>query len=716
MVKRSLALCLLLLALTGGLGTPESLAQTPTEPDTSAVEPEAEATLEALDEESGDGEQLVELLTALADEPLELNTAPVEELAQIPAFGPLLAARIVAWRTQNGPFRSIPEVRAVPGVTEVVFLAARPYLRIGEALGPSQQPRRFAPWPRPGEVLRTARTEVIQRYIRRLNLGRGYDGDTTGSFYAGSPERLYTRLQVRTPKRLSLNLTLEKDPGEVFTWDPSASSYGYDFASTHLALFNAGRIKTLVVGDYTASFGQGLALWRSIGTGKGRETVRPLARIGTGIVPYSSTDENQFFRGAATTVLVTPSLAASAFASRRTLDASVHLADTTGEDGQDERLFEEAVTTLSTSGLHRTPNERAQKDAATETLLGGGLSWTHRRTVVGLAGYRSTFTEPFQSDPAPYRRFAFTGTEATMLSLYSHTFVGNYLLFGELARGPGNTVATLGGATLRLGRAAEAVVLARHYPKDFNSLHGYGFGERAGTTQNESGLYAGVWLHPDRTWTLAAYFDQYRFPWLRFSVPRPTSGYDALVLIEHHPRAWLTAYLQARTETKEAGFTAQAPGGPALDAVTPETRQSLRLHTDYRFTRALRVRARLEAVRFRRPDMPDAYGVLLFQDLRWLPYPAVQIDLRYALFDTDSFDARVFAYENDLRYTFSVPSFSGRGQRWYALLYLTPHPRTVVEAKYAVTRFEDVTSVGSGLDEADGNLVREIRLQLRIRL
>lgn len=714
MVTRLLALCFGL--LLGGFAAPGSLAQTPTEPDTAAVEPDAEAALEALDEDAGEAEQLVELLTALADEPLELNTATVAELAQIPAFGPLLAARIVARREQAGPFGSIPEIRTVEGVTEAVFLAARPYLRIGEALVQPRQARRFAPWPRPSELLREARTEVIQRYIRRLDLGRGYDGDTTGAFYTGSPERLYTRLQVRTRNRLSLNLTLEKDPGEPFAWNPSESSYGYDFASAHLALFNAGRIKTLVVGDYAANFGQGLALWRSIGTGKGRETVRPLARIGTGIAPYSSTDENQFFRGVATTVLLTPAVAVSAFASRRSLDAAVGLPDTTGVVEEEAPFFEEAVSALATSGLHRTPNEQGQKDATTETLLGGNLAWTHRRTVVGLTGYRSTFAEPFQPDPAPYRRFAFTGTEATLLSAYSHAFVGNYLLFGEVARGPGDAVGAVGGAMVRLGRAAEAVVLARRYPQDFTSLHGYGFGERAGSTQNESGLYVGVTLRPHRAWTLAGYFDQYRFPWLRFAVPRPTSGYDALLLLEHQPRSWFTVYLQARTETKEAGFTAQAPGGPALEAVSPETRQSLRLHTDYRFTRELRVRTRLEGVRFRTPEAPDEYGVLLYQDLRWLPRKTVQIDVRYALFDTDSFDARVFAFENDLRYTFSVPSFSGRGQRGYVLLQLTPRSRIVAECKYAVTRFEDVTTVGSGLDEADGNRLREIRLQLRVRL
>lgn len=47
---------------------------------------------------------------------INLNTATAEELAELPKVGPILAQRIVDWRTQQGPFKSPEELDAVDGV------------------------------------------------------------------------------------------------------------------------------------------------------------------------------------------------------------------------------------------------------------------------------------------------------------------------------------------------------------------------------------------------------------------------------------------------------------------------------------------------------------------------------------------------------------------------------------------------------------------------
>lgn len=48
--------------------------------------------------------------------PIRLNTATVDELQGIPGVGPVTAQQIVAFREQNGPFRSVDELDAVPGI------------------------------------------------------------------------------------------------------------------------------------------------------------------------------------------------------------------------------------------------------------------------------------------------------------------------------------------------------------------------------------------------------------------------------------------------------------------------------------------------------------------------------------------------------------------------------------------------------------------------
>ena len=50
--------------------------------------------------------------------PLDLNTATAEELAALPGIGETLAARILAYRADNGPFESVEELTEVSGIGE----------------------------------------------------------------------------------------------------------------------------------------------------------------------------------------------------------------------------------------------------------------------------------------------------------------------------------------------------------------------------------------------------------------------------------------------------------------------------------------------------------------------------------------------------------------------------------------------------------------------
>jgi competence protein ComEA len=49
---------------------------------------------------------------------LDLNTATAEQLDGLPGIGPVLAERIVDWRTEHGRFGSVDQLREVPGIGE----------------------------------------------------------------------------------------------------------------------------------------------------------------------------------------------------------------------------------------------------------------------------------------------------------------------------------------------------------------------------------------------------------------------------------------------------------------------------------------------------------------------------------------------------------------------------------------------------------------------
>ncbi len=69
--------------------------------------------------------------TASAQPLVNINTATVEELQQLPRVGPALAQRIVAYREMYGPFKNIEDIMQVSGVGEAIFAAIRDYITVG---------------------------------------------------------------------------------------------------------------------------------------------------------------------------------------------------------------------------------------------------------------------------------------------------------------------------------------------------------------------------------------------------------------------------------------------------------------------------------------------------------------------------------------------------------------------------------------------------------
>jgi len=56
---------------------------------------------------------------------LDLNAASASDFEDLPGIGPVLAQRIVDWRTDNGPFASVDQLREVSGIGEATFADLR---------------------------------------------------------------------------------------------------------------------------------------------------------------------------------------------------------------------------------------------------------------------------------------------------------------------------------------------------------------------------------------------------------------------------------------------------------------------------------------------------------------------------------------------------------------------------------------------------------------
>ena len=696
--------------------------------DTLAVPDEIDGRFEALveDELAGDPTELLELLTALRENPLDVNAATAEELAQIPAFTPALAAAVVRYRERNGPFPSLPLLQQVEGVTPDVYLDARPYLAAGPPLaGPVRVAARFPAAPTAREVVGGLRYSGIQRVQRRLDTPAGYLGPDSLRVYPGSPARVYTRLQATYRRQVSVNVTLEKDPGEPFRFDGGTNTYGYDYVSAHAAVLDAGRIDALVVGDYVAEFGQGVALWRASGFGKGPDAVQGPVRSGRGLRPYGSVDENNFLRGTALTVAAHPNLYVSAFASRRALDASVlapDSADVFDPDLPPGALTGQVVTSLAADGLHRTDRELARKDALDETLVGGGvegrLSTGRVQGRAGVVATRSRFGAPLGAGTRPDELFDFVGSEATVVSVYADAkarAAGH--AFGEVVCAGGRAASAAwpaSGPTWAAARTSSSSGATT--PRTSRASTG---------TRSASGTGSGG-TRPGST-SAPASARRRRGPWTptSTSIGSRSSGSTCRARVGAWRRsaAWSTGRAGTSGRTSRPGRRRAKSAwtwrmrSPARQSAGSPTRRARRSGSTASgdASRSLRLRARVEGSRYAEAGEPTQTGSLVYQDVRWQALGWLRSDVRLTLFNTDGYDARLYAFENDLTGVFSIPALSGRGVRGYVLLTAEPVENLVAQVKLAATWFRNVRRVGSGANTVEGGRVRDLGVQVRYR-
>ena len=107
---------------------------------------------------------------------------------------------------------------------------------------------------------------------------------------------------------------------------------------------------------------------------------------------------------------------------------------------------------------------------------------------------------------------------------------------------------------------------------------------------------------------------------------------------------------------------------------------------------------------------------MVYQDVIWKPVARpFSFTARYALFDINSFDARIYAYENDILYEFYVPFFQNRGSRFYINTRYRLGRNLTLEFRVGRTYLENADVIGSGNDAISGNTRTEIKTQLKVR-
>lgn len=666
---RALVTAFFLVVSSSSVFSQESKRDTVTIADT--LETLEEASVENLLEQAaqnGEESPLLDRLQQLEENPLELNDASAEELQVIPGVTSVIAQKILDARKNLRGFKRITDLREVEGIDDQLYAVLKRTARVTPRV--------------PAEFKVSYRV----RGVRDLQERRGYQDGT----YPGSPWKAYNRLFASYGQNVSAGIITEKDPGEQRL---------NDFVAGFLSIRSKKPSLKLIGGDYSVEYGQGVTVWRSLGFSKSLDVILPARKSPRGIAPYSSAEENNFYRGAAAVVTLLP-IEVSGFYSYKRIDASV---DSVGQ-----------ITSAYGFGMHRTESELRRRRAVKEEVAGGRVQFALGNSFrLGSTYHMVRFEKPFLAK----RLYDFSGHEARILGIDYDLLWRGINLFGEWARSHTGALGGISGAQINFAKGSDFVVSVRNYPRDFLSLHGFAFGERNGATQNEFGIYTGLRLRVAPSVRFSAYYDQFRFPWRTATIPFPIHGKDFLLAAEVRPVRKFMLEFKYKSETKGDAISTVDALGRSVVELADRTQRNGRMTATFDVARELRLRGRVELVKVEYSAFADGgEGILLYQDFRWKPTRQLTIDARLIFFDTDSYDTRIYEFESDLRGTLLNPALYGRGRRWYTVAQYSLFNGVNLSAKYSETYRDDVKKIGSGPDEILGNVIHRLSVQIDIRL
>ncbi len=668
----------------------ENAAAQVTEPITTNIEQQLENITENNEDVETEDDAYLQQLVQYINNPINLNTADAAAINQLRMLTPIQIQNFILYRSLVGKLIDVHELQAVPGWNLATIQKIRPYISVSLQLSVAGTIR---------HRLQNGDHNILLRTSQVLERSKGYllDSSSATNFYPGSPQKLLVRYKYVYKNLLQYGILGEKDAGEQFF--KGKQKQGFDFYSAHIFIRKMGIVKSLAIGDFTVNFGQGLTQWQSLAFKKSADVIN-VKRQADVLHPYNSAGEINFHRGVGLT-LEKRSWQVTVFGSYKKIDANL-VSDTS-------QSHDDFISSLQTSGYHRTKSEITDKGIQQQLAFGGNISYQIKRLHLGINGIQYKFKLPLIKSAEPYNIYALNGHSFGNYSIdYSYTFK-NLHFFGEAAFTSNFDKAFINGILVSASSRVDLSLLYRNISRSYQTLYTSAFTEST-YPNNENGLYGGISVRPNNYWKIDAYADFYKFPWLRYRVNAPSGGADYLVQFNYKPNKQIEIYSRYHAETKAINAN---PNQLTLSPVVQQPKKNWRTQFSYKVNEAIILRSRMELVWFDKNGISAEQGFLIFFDFIYKPLlKPYSGNIRGQYFETEGYNSRLYAYENDLLYSYSIPVFYDKGYRYYLNLNYDINKKIACWVKWSQTIYKAKNLIGSGLDEIQGSVKSEMKFQI----
>lgn len=638
-------------------------------------------------------ENMYEELLQLENNPMDLNGVTREQLENFPLLSIQQADAIFSFLEKNRPIYTVFELRNIPLLDIKTVEMILPFFSV------TLPEKRETPL-HTNHIMKYGRHETQFRFDKTLTRRAGYR-EFPDSILARYPNRKYQgedfytsfRYSFRYRQKIQMSITAEKDAGEPF-FKPDYPK-GYDHYGFHLVIKDIGALKTVALGDYRLSFGQGLVLNNDFMISKSWSTAN-IARRTQQPKRHFSTAENGFFRGTAV-VAQLKDISITGFYSNRKIDTNL------SDNGH--------ITSFKVDGLHRTLLEISKKGNAREQVTGGNINFRKGQIQVGVSGIFYQYNKMYNPTPRDYN-FYYLRDSSSFNAGIDYSFQLPGLIFaGETAIAKNGAVATLNTLQYRFSGNLSLSLLHRHYPISYNALYAQAFSEGS-NVQNEQGLYIGTEFRPFSKFAMTAYADFARFPWLKYNINAPSNAVDLYLLATYTFSR--QSFLETRYKYKQKEKNIAWPDKNNR-SVLPYATHKFRLRYSLGLRDGWNFRTTADMALYKEKHFPAENGFMLSQNISYRGEGALTGDAYMAWFNADTYDARLYSYERNLLNTFYMPSFYGKGYRLaFSAKYAITHNLSF-SVKFGYTHYLNRHTIGSGTEQIDGNSRSDIFTYIRWR-
>ena len=531
-------------------------------------------------------EDIEEELLSIADNPMDLNTVTQEELSRLMFLSDEQIDAILMYQYEHG-FKEIYELQLIDCLKDYEIRNLLPFVRVDslevQGFRSSGGKKMYF-----REVFHYAKHEMTLRMDAR-NI-EDFEGD---SMYG----KLRYRFNYRNRVQAGVSV-LRRQGDEAIRQEGERWDYG-----GYIQLKDIGPMKTVVAGNYQASFGYGLVVGSPFKRGKSAY-IQSTATTDEGLKKYSSVgDSYNYFHGVGATARVSSWADVSAFYSLRKgkEEAWNHVVGVNAT-GRWNRL-KVGITAVET--IEATSSQFRERSQASYSLEVKDDE-SKRRATSGVIGVNARWN------------------------------MGKVDIWGEVATSHGNKwgVGVITGVRYRPISDVNLLAIYRYYSPEFDNVYANSLCSWS-RMKDEHGGYLGVEYNRLKNWQLSAFGDVWQ------------TGFETMAQADFIPQKDYRMHTRFRVKRKDEKDT-----------------YSLRWNMVYEFGQwKMKTQADGNMVQAKGAW---TYGWSVLQDVeyRFSEVPIV-LQFRAQAFDAREWNNRVYIYENDVLYAYAIPFVYGLGGRFW---------------------------------------------------